>query len=138
LCLLKRKGFVKVALLSGASLVPVFGFGETDLWDQLPNPEGSYIRKIQDMLKQMITFTLPIINGRGIFQYGFGLMPLRKPIHVVVGKPVTIPKAYTEAEVTSELIDKYHKEYITALTQLYDTHKEEYTPNRKKDLALKD
>jgi len=138
LCLLKRKGFVKVALTTGASLVPVFGFGETDLWNQLPNPEGSVLRKFQDLMKQLITFTFPLINGRGIFQYGWGLMPQRRPIHVVVGRPVDIPYAYSPSDITPELIDKYHKEYVNALTELYNQHKDTYCPNRQQDIAFKD
>jgi 2-acylglycerol O-acyltransferase 2 len=138
LCLKKRTGFVKVALSAGATLVPVFGFGETDLWDQLPNPEGSLVRKFQDLTKQLITFTFPLINGRGIFQYGFGLMPQRRTIHVVVGKPIDIPKSFKREEITPELVEKYHTEYINALTELYHKHKDEFIPNRKRDLTLKD
>jgi 1-acyl-sn-glycerol-3-phosphate acyltransferase len=40
LTLQKRKGFVKVALQTGASLVPVIAFGENDLFDSVPNPPG--------------------------------------------------------------------------------------------------
>jgi len=137
LCLLKRKGFVKIALRAGASLVPIFAFGETDLWDQIPNPEGSIVRKFQEGIKQLITFTVPLINGRGIFQYGWGLMPQRRPIHVVVGKPINVPRPYADADITQELIDEYHREYLNGLLDLYNSHKAEYSPNRKQDLYFR-
>jgi len=138
LCLLKRRGFIRIALATGASLVPVFGFGETDLWNQLENPPGSRLRKFQEKIKQLLSFTFPLINGRGIFQYEWGLMPQRRPINVVVGKPIEIPKAYSENEITNELLDKYHKEYINALTDLYNQYKDTYFPHRKQELTFID
>ena len=40
LTLKNRKGFVKVALQHGAALVPIFSFGENNLFAQIPNPKG--------------------------------------------------------------------------------------------------
>jgi 2-acylglycerol O-acyltransferase 2 len=40
LTLNRRKGFVKVALTNGASLVPIFSFGENDIFLQVDNSEG--------------------------------------------------------------------------------------------------
>ncbi|KAG7265395.1 hypothetical protein CRUP_027677 [Coryphaenoides rupestris] len=45
--LLKKKGFIKMALKHGAHLVPVFSFGENELFDQMPNPSGSPLRSLQ-------------------------------------------------------------------------------------------
>ena len=82
LVLKNRKGFVKVALRTGATLVPVFSFGENEVYDQVENPSGSLLRKIQDRLQRKMGFAMPLFKGRGVFQYTFGFMPQRKPIHV--------------------------------------------------------
>ncbi|XP_051800464.1 2-acylglycerol O-acyltransferase 2-A-like isoform X2 [Acanthochromis polyacanthus] len=42
-----RKGFIKLALKHGAQLVPVFSFGENELFDQMENPTGSPLRRLQ-------------------------------------------------------------------------------------------
>ena len=67
LTLRNRKGFVRVALKAGASLVPVMSFGENELWTALPNPDGSKIRKFQETMKRILRFTFPVIHGRGTF-----------------------------------------------------------------------
>ncbi|ETO28625.1 hypothetical protein RFI_08505 [Reticulomyxa filosa] len=125
LFLAERKGFVKVALVHGASLVPVFGFGENDLYSQVSNPKGSFIRKLQEKLQQRLGFAIPIFRGRGVFQYNFGLLPNRIPIDIVFGEPIKCPKLMPE-EITKEIIDKYHKEYMMALKELFDAYKEKF------------
>lgn len=78
-----RKGFVKLALKNGTPLVPVFSFGETDLFDQFNNPEGSLLRRFQEWFKEKFG-TAPLIPlGRGFFQYSFGWVPQRKPVTIV-------------------------------------------------------
>lgn len=43
----KRKGFIKLALQTGAQLVPVLAFGETDLFEISQPTPGSLMHKIQ-------------------------------------------------------------------------------------------
>jgi 2-acylglycerol O-acyltransferase 2 len=125
LFLKNRKGFVKLALKNGSSLVPVFSFGELDVYDQIPNPPGSTLRKIQDTLEKTMGFSLPLIKGRGVFNYSFGLLPFRHPVVSVVGRPIPVPKT-PEKEITQELIDKYHEQYIAALIEVFEFHKKTY------------
>lgn len=66
-------------------LVPAFSFGENDLFDQVSNPKGSWLRRIQHRLQQVMGISLPLFHARGIFQYSFGLVPYRRPI-CTVGK----------------------------------------------------
>ncbi|KNC79392.1 hypothetical protein SARC_08219 [Sphaeroforma arctica JP610] len=83
LTVLKRKGFVKMAIRNGAPLVPVIGFGENNLWDQVPNPRGSDLRERQNGIMKRLGFSTPLLFGRGVFQYRYGIVPYRAPVHVV-------------------------------------------------------
>lgn len=73
-----------------ASLVPVFSFGENDLYNQAENPEGSMLRKMQEKVKSIFGISPPMFYGRGVLNYNFGLIPHRIPINTV-GK---MPKSY--------------------------------------------
>jgi hypothetical protein len=123
LTLKSRKGFVKIALMNGASLVPCIGFGENDLYSQKPRDEKSFVYKFQSKVKQILKFTVPIINGRGVFQYSIGILPHRKPNFTVVGKPVELPKI---DDPSQEEIDKYHLMYMQSLSELFEENKEKY------------
>lgn len=119
----KRKGFVRIALMNGAPLVPIFSFGETDLYDQFSNPDGSRLRKFQESVKK-ITGIAPIFPiGRGFFQYTFGIVPNRKPLHVVVGSPLELPKIENPS---NEEINEYHAKFTEKLIELFETHKSKY------------
>ncbi|XP_067122256.1 LOW QUALITY PROTEIN: 2-acylglycerol O-acyltransferase 2-like [Centruroides vittatus] len=123
LTLRRRKGFIKMALRHGASLVPSFSFGENDIFKQLENPDGSFLRKMQNRLTKILGFSPPIFYGRGIFQYNMGYLPFRKEIVTVVGKPIEVEKTENP---TDEQIQKLHQAYIESLQQLFDEHKDKY------------
>jgi len=127
LTLKNRKGFVRVALKAGASLVPVISFGENELWGALPNPTGSKLRSFQEGMKKILKFTFPIIHGRGIFNYNFGLMPFRRPIHTVVGAPILVDSPCdVETEEGRKKVDQFHALYIQRLKDLFNEHRAEY------------
>eukprot|EP01101_Sappina_pedata_P002538 TRINITY_DN12771_c0_g1_i1.p1 TRINITY_DN12771_c0_g1~~TRINITY_DN12771_c0_g1_i1.p1 ORF type:complete len:341 (-),score=42.29 TRINITY_DN12771_c0_g1_i1:113-1135(-) len=123
LTLANRKGFVRVALQNGSSLVPVISFGETDLYEQVENPEGSRLRRYQDRLQKHFGMSFPLVKGRGVFGMGYGILPHRKPIHTVVGAPIHLPKI---KKPTREQISEYHSLYIEKLRQLFEDHKAMY------------
>jgi hypothetical protein len=63
--------------------VPVFSFGENDLFNQLKNPKGSLVRTIQECMRKTLGFSLPLFHARGVFQYSLGFMPFRQPIYTI-------------------------------------------------------
>ncbi|VDL79847.1 unnamed protein product [Nippostrongylus brasiliensis] len=133
LTLKRRKGFVRLALETGAQLVPCYSFGENEIFDQAENPKGSTTRMIQTTLKKLLGFSPPIFYGRGVFNYNFGLLPYRKPINTVLGAPIKVTKV---DHPTQEQVDELHKLYITKLQELFDTHKTKYGVTSNTQLVL--
>ncbi|XP_062904815.1 2-acylglycerol O-acyltransferase 2-like isoform X1 [Mobula hypostoma] len=120
---LARKGFIKIALKTGAHLVPVFSFGENELFDQVENPPGSTLRAVQDRLQKLMGLAMPLFHARGIFQYSFGLIPFRKPIYTVVGEPIPVEQNLSPSHSD---IERLHELYLDHLTCLFEEHKAQY------------
>jgi len=115
----RRRGFVRQALLHGASLVPCVSYGENELFNQLPNEEGSTVRWLQQHMIRWLGFTLPFVYGRGVFQYSVGLLPHRHPLNVIWGQPMPVAQCVNPSE---EDIDQVLAEYTQRLQALYERH----------------
>lgn len=123
----KRKGFVKLALESGnTQLVPCYCFGENELYNVVDMGDDSTGRKVQFWLKQRFGFTIPFFHARGIFNYDFGLLPWRKPVTLVMGKPIEVPH---KPNPNKNEVDHYHKLYVESLKKLFDDHKSQFLEN---------
>ncbi|KAJ9049522.1 diacylglycerol O-acyltransferase 1 [Entomophthora muscae] len=124
LILANRKGFVAMAIKNGASLVPVYSFGENELFDQIVPEPDSPVSKFQKILKKFTGFTLPVYYGRCAFAYNYGLMPRRSPLNIVIGPPVDTVRT---AKPSAEQVDQIHTQYMDALKDLYERNKEKYS-----------
>ena len=119
LTLAKRKGFVRLALKTGATLVPVFAFGENDIFDQVENP-GVAFYSVSKAREKFVGITPPAFYGRslsrGVLRRFFdkrGVLPKRQSIEVVFGKPLEIKeKPYGNDQIPEDIVDKYHKECV--------------------------
>ena len=131
----KRLGFIRLALRNGAALVPVFSFGENDIWNQIDNSHGTYMRLFQDTARKYTGIVPPAIYGRGIFNYNYGILPYRRPITSVVGNPIECPKIENP---TAEEVKFYQDKYLAELKRVYNEHKEKLLPNRTKDLFFEE
>jgi 2-acylglycerol O-acyltransferase 2 len=133
LVLKRRKGFVKMAIRTGADLVPVLAFGENDLYDQFQADSHPKIHKFQLIVKKLLGFTIPLFHARGVFNYDVGLMPYRRAINIVVGKPIrVVQSSYPDQEE----IDHVHELYLQELQRIWDTWKDDFSPNRKQELQI--
>ncbi|WVR08931.1 hypothetical protein IAU60_005990 [Kwoniella sp. DSM 27419] len=133
LTLKRRFGFVKMAIKEGADLVPVFSFGENDIYEQLANDKGSWVYKLQKNFQKAFGFTLPLFYGRGLFNYNYGLMPFRHPIVSVVGKPIRVKK---DTNPSDEAVQEMQHLYIEELMRIWDRYKDLYARGRTKELTL--
>lgn len=133
LTLRRRLGFIKLAMRNGADLVPVFSFGENDIFEQIANDKGTTLYAIQKRFQKAFGFTLPLFHGRGIFNYSVGLMPYRHPIVSVVGAPIRIE---VNANPSQEEMEAVQKEYIRELQKIWDDHKEKYARGRRGELRI--
>lgn len=133
LVLQKRKGFVKMAIRTGADLVPVLAFGENDIYEQLDTDKHPYVHKLQLLVKKVMGFTVPIFHARGIFNYDVGMMPYRRPINIVVGRPIRVVQ---DKEPDNAHINRVHEKYVTELMRLWNEHKDTFAKDRRGELEL--
>ncbi|XP_027272019.1 2-acylglycerol O-acyltransferase 3 [Cricetulus griseus] len=122
LALRTRKGFVRLALRHGASLVPVYSFGENDIYRTKSFDQNSWQYRCQVAFKRLMGFSPCIFWGRSLFSAeSWGLVPFAQPITTVVGRPIHVPQSLTPTE---DHVDHYHQLYMKALEQLFEDHKE--------------
>lgn len=125
----KRKGFVKIAIQTGAALVPVLSFGENDLLEQPSNNPGTWIRAYQEFVKKWTGIAPIFIYGRGFWEKSFGLLPYRRQITTVVGAPIIVSK---NSNPTPEEVDEIHAKFIDAIIKLFNGYKDKYLMNPEK------
>ncbi|KAE9962715.1 hypothetical protein BLS_010103 [Venturia inaequalis] len=128
-----RKGFVKLAIRTGADLVPVLGFGENDIYEQISPAEHPWVHHGQLFFKKVMGFTVPLFHARGIFNYDVGIMPYRRPMNIVVGRPIEVVKM---TKPTQEYIDELHGKYCAELRLLWESWKDTFAKERIKELEI--
>lgn len=125
LTLATRKGFVREALLANASLVPVFAFGENDLF-WTPSEDSWLSRTCNTMQRlgvRMYGYAVPLFTG--VIPYTplpGGIQPKSVPLTVVVGAPLPVANLKPE-DVTAARVDEWHGRYVEALTLLFERHR---------------
>jgi 2-acylglycerol O-acyltransferase 2 len=133
LVLARRKGFVKLAIRTGADLVPVLAFGENELYEQFDPITHPKVHKVQLFLKKVLGFTVPLFHARGVFNYDVGMMPYRRPLNIVVGRPVMVRK---QARPDADYVDEIHAQYVDELKRIWDEWKDTFAKHRDGELEI--
>lgn len=123
----QRRGFIRVAVSRGVSLVPVLGFGETELYHKTSFQEGTSLGFLHGMAEKIVGFTIPTFYGKSLWNpKQWGLMPFKHPIDVVVGKPIPVKRNLSPSK---EELDWYHQRYVSALIKLWEEERLKYRGN---------
>jgi len=133
LTLRKRLGFIKVAIREGADLVPVFSFGENDIYQQMPNQKGTSVYTLQKQFQNVFGFTLPLFHGRGLLNYNLGLLPYRRRIVSVIGRPIHVNRS---GNPSMEEITRVQKLYIQELERIWNKYKDEFAKARLREMVI--
>ncbi|KAI6382938.1 hypothetical protein MCOR25_000447 [Pyricularia grisea] len=135
--ILKRRGFCRMALRTGADLVPVLCFGENDLYQQWGPQDHPRFRRLQMKALAYLGFAVPVLRGRGVFNYDFGVLPQRRPINVVVGEPIKVEQFRSGGNIEPR-VEELWKLYCQKLQELYDQNKDVYFKDRKEEMRFVD
>ena len=165
LVLKRRKGFVKLAIRTGADLVPVLAFGgmhpffphyrltwqcfspaskfsatltanphtENELYDQVQPEQHPFIHKAQLIIKKVLGFTVPLFHARGVFNYDAGILPYRRPLNIVVGRPIKVHQASKPDET---YVDELHDVYVKELERIWEEWKDEFARERTGEMQI--
>ncbi|KAI9042210.1 diacylglycerol acyltransferase type 2A [Aspergillus affinis] len=136
LVLKRRKGFIKLAIRTGADLVPVLAFGENDLYEQVRSDQHPLIHKLQMLIKHTMGFTIPLFHARGVFNYDVGLMPYRRSLNIVVGRPIQVIQERDRSRIDDDYINSLHEQYVSELKRLWEQWKDVYAKNRNSELEI--
>jgi hypothetical protein len=86
-------------------------------------------------MQKKLGFAVPLFFGRALtagllhrlFGLNVGVLPLRVPIHSVVGKPIHLKMT---ANPSQEEVDEAHARYVQELTRIHDEWKEHFEKER--------
>ncbi|GFF59528.1 diacylglycerol O-acyltransferase 2A [Aspergillus udagawae] len=118
-----RKGFVRVAVETGADIVPVIAFGENELFDSVDMSSSSVLGLVARVWEWAVGHKVAFSTGRfNIF------CPYRRPLNVVVGKPIAVTQQRWDPD--QKYIDQLQAKYIRALEKLWDDWRDTFGVDR--------
>ncbi|KAJ0426686.1 hypothetical protein BJY00DRAFT_320353 [Aspergillus carlsbadensis] len=107
-----RKGFIRLAVETGAELVPVLVFGENDLFAPIDITSFSIKGLIAWAWEKAVGHKVAFSLGRfNIF------CPYRRPLHVVVGRPIEVKQQ--RFDIDEAYLDELQGKYVDELKAIW-------------------
>lgn len=113
----KRKGFIKLALETGADIIPMYSFGANQVYYRIAGPH-SLLCRLSRLMRVSITPWL------GRWNVPMSVIGRVQPILTVTGEVFCVPRDVKE--ITPELIHQVHEDFCKALRKLFDEYKVVY------------
>lgn len=121
----ERKGFIKLSLQYGCSLVPMYCFGENELYSV-----SNLFLDFRKYLQHHYQIGLPICFGV------FGSwIPFQIPLNIEIGKPIHVDKIAKD-KITQKDIDNLHQRFMEEMNRLFETSKEKYGVSKDTKLII--
>ncbi|VEU44708.1 unnamed protein product [Pseudo-nitzschia multistriata] len=122
----ERIGLIKLAIRTGADLVPCYLFGNTTLLNCWAGEGIPGATTVLEKFSRKLGFALILIYGRFFLP-----IPFRKPILAVMGKPVHTHHVKGE-DPTPEQIEMIQTQLLTEVERIFNTYKHLYGWDEKK------
>eukprot|EP00943_MAST-04B_sp_MAST-4B-sp1_P008318 g8318.t1 len=123
LYLRKRHGFIRLAMKHGRKIVPMYGFGENNTFQQF-----SCFKQLREKLSRRFKVSLVLFRGRG-----YTLIPFRTPLNIVFGTPLDLPKLENPS---NEVVEQYLEQYVKSVEKLYYDNRDKYESYQHKELEI--
>lgn len=116
----QRVGFLRLAIIHGVPVVPVYVFGSSDLYYT-----SRILYGLRRWLVRNLRICIPVYCGRlGFYTYPTPMgFPLSVSQDIVFGTPLRFKQSATPS---SEEIMNAHEAFIAALAKLFDNEKERF------------
>ncbi|XP_073111661.1 diacylglycerol O-acyltransferase 2D isoform X2 [Elaeis guineensis] len=102
----RRYGFVQVAIETGSPLVPVFCFGQSNVYKWW-KPQGKFYVHVARAIRFAPLIFWGVLGSP---------VPYRKPIHIIVGRPIEIKQNLNPSR---EEVAEVHARFISAMEKLF-------------------
>lgn len=110
----ERFGFIKLAMEFGTPLVPIYAFGENEMYHI-----SDLLLPARKLLQKHCHIGLPLGCGDTFWLPGW---PRNQPLDVCIGQPVEVPCISRQAQ-TREAVEAVHASFIAALEALFEREK---------------
>lgn len=108
----RKLGFIRLAIKYGRHLMPLYVFGENQLYKRVDGFEW-----LTRLIKRATGMTLPVVQAK----YGLpqaGLLPIATPIHLRYGRPVDVGPP--EDNPSEERVEQVFQSYLEELQAVFD------------------